>query len=476
MPPDTDTQGGVPSSAAEPPPPIGDQDGKSAEPKARRRREGPPPEWIAHTTRLTRSFALIYGTDTVFDGDERMLIRIGALRHAYGRAVKAWLESPGRKTIKQDDVVFDPKDPKRAWNLFGGLPGEPKPGRHNLILELVDYLCGGNAAVRDWVLNWIAYPLQRVGSKMATAIVMRGPQGGGKNMLWECVRDIYGSYGGMITQTELESQYNDYMSAKLFIIGNEVLSRRERWQLGGKLKNLVTEAQVPIQAKYMPTRLESNCCNLVFLSNDLLPVPLEEGDRRYLVVDAPQPHPDGAAFYTSVAEQIADGGRASFHDYLLNRDLAGFGPHSKPLRTDAFQEALELSLSPSELFARRWKAGELSVMQHEDPFATEHSQTIWAGTCEDLYALFRKWCEREGERHVDTQTRFARTLKDKGLERRHKMRLKWDDGKRQHNVYYWPEAVPEACDDLVAWVVAESGYCRGAREKVTGQQDGPRLV
>lgn len=455
-------------------PTHGGQDGKAAEASAKRKK-GPPPDWLAHVTRLQRSFALIYGTDTVFDGDERMLIRIGALRHAYGRAVKAWLESPGRKTIKQDDVVFDPRNPKRGWNLFGGLPHPPKAGRHNLVLDLVEYLCGGNATIREWVLNWIAYPLQHVGAKMATAIVMRGPQGGGKNMLWECVRDIYGPYGGMITQTELESQYNDYMSAKLFIIGNEVLSRRERWQLGGKLKNLVTEAQVPIQAKYMPTRLEANCCNLVFLSNDLLPVPLEEGDRRYLVIDAPHPHPDGEAFYRSVAEQIADGGRESFHDFLVNRDLAGFGPHSKPVRTEAFQEALELSLSPSELFARRWKAGDLPILQHEDQFASDATQTVWAGTCEDLYAVFRKWCEREGERHVDTQTRFARTLKDKGLERRHKMRLKWDDGKRQHNVYYWAEQVPEACDDVVEWVVTEAGYCRGVREKLTGQQGGALL-
>jgi hypothetical protein len=466
---------GPPEPSASAVPTSGGPPGGKAAGDSGRKKKGPPPDWIGNIVRLERAFALIYGTDTVFDGEERMLIRVGALRHAYGRAVKAWLESPGRKTIKQDDVVFDPCNPKRDWNLFGGLPSEPKAGRHNLILELVDYLCGGRAEIRDWVLNWIAYPLQRVGAKMATAVVMRGPQGGGKNMLWECVRDIYGPYGGMITQTELESQYNDYMSAKLFIIGNEVLSRRERWQLGGKLKNLVTEAQVPIQAKYMPTRLEANCCNLVFLSNDLLPVPLEEGDRRYLVVDAPQPHPDGAAFYTSVAQQIANGGRDSFYHYLVNRDLAGFGPHSKPVRTEAFQEALELSLSPSELFARRWKAGELPILQHEDQHASESTQTIWAGTCEDLYVIFRKWCEREGERHVDTQTRFARTLKDRGLERRIKQRLKWDEGRRQHVVYWWPERVPDACEDVVDWVIAEAGYCRGARDKLTGQQGGPLL-
>lgn len=431
---------------------------KGTPPKEKRR--GPPPDWLANVTRLSRAFALIYGTDTVWDGDERMLIRIGALRHAYGKAVKVWLESPARTTIKQDDVIFDPRHPDRPYNLFGGLPSKPKVGRCNLILDLVDYLVGGRGELRDWVLRWIAYPLQHVGTKMATSIVMRGPQGGGKNMLWECVRDIYGTYGTLITQSELESQYNDWMSAKLFVIGNEVLSRREKWQLGGKLKNLVTEAQVPIQAKYMPSRLENNCCNLVFLSNDLLPVPLEEGNRRYLVIDAPHPHPDGRDFYRAVAEQMANGGREAFHYFLLNLDLGDFGPHTKPLPTQAFQEALELSLAPSELFARRWRAGEVPQL-----FSGDSPSMVAAGAIDDLYLVFRRWCEREGERHVDTQTRFARTLAVGGFRKR-RMRLRFGGRERQHQVYWLDERVPETCDDFEAWLVSECGYANGCAHPI----------
>lgn len=435
----------------------------AALPEGKGKRKKAAPEWMIDVVRLQANFALVYGTDTVFDGEDRMLVRIGPLRLAYGKAVKEWLQSPERKTIRQDDVVFDPRNPDRPWNLFGGLPSKPKPGKCNLILDLVDYLVGGNVAMREWVLKWTAYPLQHVGAKMATSIVMRGPQGGGKNMLWECVRDIYGVYGTLITQSELESQYNDWMSAKLFVIGNEVLSRREKWQLGGKLKNLVTEAQVPIQAKYMPSRLEGNCCNLVFLSNDLLPVPLEESNRRYLVIDAPHPHPDGKEFYTAVADQIRHGGREAFHDYLLNVSLADFGPHTKPLPTEAFQEALELSLSPSELFVRRWKAADMPILQSGD-----HSRPIWAGAIDDLYAVFRRWCEREGERHVDTQTRFARTLVAGGMRKR-RMRIFFDGRERQHQVYWADAQVPDSCEDLEGWLKTECGFANGCAHPVGGR-------
>lgn len=440
---------------ADPDLPLGDDSAAPTGKGGKGKGKKAAPDWMIDVVRLTERFALIYGTDTVFDGEEKMLVRIGPLRLAYGKAVKEWLVSPERKTIRQEDVIFDPRHPERSWNLFGGLHSVPKLGKCNLVLELVDYLVGGNPALRDWVLKWTAYPLQHIGAKMATAVVMRGPQGGGKNMLWECVRDIYGIHGTLITQSELESQYNDWMSAKLFVIGNEVLSRREKWQLGGKLKNLVTEAQVPIQAKYMPSRLESNCCNLVFLSNDLLPVPLEESNRRYLVIDAPHPHPDGKAFYSAVAEQIANGGREAFHDYLLTLALGEFGPHTKPLPTEAFQEALELSLSPSELFVRRWKAGDMAILQSGDS-----SGSVWAGAIEDLYAIFRRWCEHEGERHVDTQTRFARTLAVGGLRKR-RLRLRLDGRERQHQVYWYDERVPEACEDMERWLAIECGHANG---------------
>jgi putative DNA primase/helicase len=425
----------------------------------RRKRTPPPPDAPGNITRLTEDFAYIFGTDTVVGPNPKngalMIQRIGALRHAYGRAVKFWLESPHRKTILAEDVIFDPSDAARPWNLFSGIPLRPAKGPCTLILELLDYLVGGNPVLRDWVTKWTAYPLQHVGTKMATAIVMRGPQGGGKNLFWEAVRDIYGPFGTLITQSEIESVYNDWCSAKLFVIGNEVLSRREKWTLGGKLKNLVTEAFIPIQAKFLPSRVERNCANLVFLSNDLLPVPLEEGNRRYLVIDAPAPHPAGADFYRAVAEELRNGGLEAFYHYLLTLPLGDFGPHTKPVATEAFQESLELSLGPSELFVRRWRDGDVDVLK-----SGQDDYTIGAGTIEDLYAIFQRWCQRHGERHVDTQTLFARTLTVKGI-RKKRMRLDTGSKTRQVRVYWDPERVPDGNDNLDAWLAEQCGYANG---------------
>jgi putative DNA primase/helicase len=88
------------------------------------------------------------------------------------------------------------------------------------------------------VLKWCAYQVQHVGAKMKTAIVMHGPEGTGKNLFWGAMQDIFGRYAALITQAELEDKHNTWLSAKLFLIANEVVTRAEMSHHVGRLKNL----------------------------------------------------------------------------------------------------------------------------------------------------------------------------------------------------------------------------------------------
>lgn len=55
---------------------------------------------------LVKHFALVYGTEKVWDGARRMLVRIRHLKTAYGReAVDEWSESLQRKTIMPADLA-----------------------------------------------------------------------------------------------------------------------------------------------------------------------------------------------------------------------------------------------------------------------------------------------------------------------------------------------------------------------------------
>ncbi|MDA8108147.1 MAG: PriCT-2 domain-containing protein [Betaproteobacteria bacterium] len=348
-----------------------------------------PIDWKAFFER----FVLIYPTETAWDAELGQIVKVSAMKLAFGKGpVGYWLESPDRRTVSAENVVFDPaqkSDPGGTVNLFRGLSCRPSiEGSCRLLLELFQYLCGEAgqdlAPVTEYVLRWIAYPLRHPGAKMQTAIVMHGPEGTGKNLAWSAVNAIYGEYGTVITQFQLQSQFNDWASRKLFVVANEVVTRMELRHLVGYLKTLVTEPRIPIETKMMPARVEDNHMQLVFLSNELRPLHIAPGDRRYMVIRTPRER--DASFYAEVAAELAGGGAARFYHYLLNEiDLGEFNEHTKPILTQAKSDLIEIGLSSTELFWQELYDGLLPL-----PYAPCLS--------EDLFEAYTIWCARNGER------------------------------------------------------------------------------
>jgi putative DNA primase/helicase len=353
---------------------------------------------------LLEHFVLLYGTDSVIDTRDFTQMRLHALRAAFGSdAVKNWLAHEARRMVPLADVVFDPacRSGAHCLNLWTGFSMQPDAARHWPILELLFHLCSSSGpteesrqAAVDYVLNWLAYPLQNPGAKLSTALVFHGPQGTGKNLFFEIMLRIYGPYGLVVGQDQLEDKFNDWASRKLFVIGDEVVARQELYHHKNKLKALITGRTIQINAKMQPLRTEQNCMNIVFLSNEQQPLALEEGDRRFFVVWCPDRADQ--ALYDSVVQCLDEGGAEGFFNALLGRDLLGFSPHNAPPMTEAKQELIELGLRPHERFMRDWRDGLLPL-----PMRVCNS--------EQLYRAFRHWCSIEGERYPPTKELFSKS-------------------------------------------------------------------
>jgi putative DNA primase/helicase len=346
-------------------------------------------DWHFDVERLLAGYSLIYGTDTVFDGERHMIIGLGPLRSAAGKGlVRQWLEHPDRLTVTTDQVGFDPtgRDRTLRCNLWSGWPSAPAAGRCEGLLDLAQFLCSGEKeqgpALCDWLLKWLAYPLQHPGAKMATAVLMHGPEGTGKNTFFGAIRRIYGRYGCQFSQVELESNFNGWASGRLFAIGNEVVSRSELYHIQGRLKAMVTEPEWVINEKMLPARLEANHCNFAFFSNRVDIAKLDPGDRRYCVIWTPDAL--SPSFYRDVQAEIDAGGVAALHHHLLHMDLGEFGPHSKPPETTAKADLMELGMDSTERFLRDLLAGAIGGLP------------AVAARSDDLYAAYRAWASREG--------------------------------------------------------------------------------
>jgi len=341
---------------------------------------------------LLERFALVYGQGgTVFDRQEHCLLAISDMRDAcMSREIhRAWAEHPDRDIVRVREVGFDPAgaDPAIKCNLWSGWPTTPQSGNCDKLLDLLRYMCSGDGAARtlyDWVLNWLAYPIQHPGAKLKTTLVLHGPQGTGKNLFFEAIMAIYGHYGRVIDQTAIEDRFNDWASRRLFLIADEVVARSDLYHIKNKLKAFITGEWIRINPKNMAAYDERNHVNVVFLSNEAMPVVLEEDDRRHAVIWTPEKLPPD--FYAAVLAEIAGGGIHALHHYLLHHDTGNFSPGMLPPYTDAKDELIHLSLDSTVRFVRELRQGELTGVKARPALAT------------DAYDLYRVWCCRTGHR------------------------------------------------------------------------------
>lgn len=348
------------------------------------------------------NLTLLRGTETVWDGIGQQVMTLGAVRADYtAELTSKWQEHAQRKTIEARNLVFDPTqtaDPVSHVNIFLGWPLSPKENDKLVepILALLASLCDAEDKVAEcveWILRWLAYPLQHPGAKMQTALLMFGEkQGTGKSLFFQDVMlPIYGDYGTVASQHQLDSSFTAWRSRKLFVLFEEVLSRDDKYSHNGTLKYMITGKTMSINQKNLPERDERNHMNSTFLSNEPQPIPIELEDRRFMVIEARRKQdPD---FYAEVQRAIVAGGIEAFYHFLLNLPLDDFNEHTKPPMTLAKERVIEFGLAGWMSFHRAWKDGYLDA-----PYCSCLS--------EDLYIIYKRWCDKSGEKPL-TLCKFA---------------------------------------------------------------------
>lgn len=372
---------------------------------------------------LDRYF-LIYGTKEAWDDVERTRLPVDTIKLARPNEYDIWLKSDKRITIKADNIWFDPtrtrepKNPKDICvNIFDGLPLKPvetdiddaaemcKP-----IRELLLHLCEGDQDVCDWVMRWLAIPLQNPGTKMDTALIFHGEiQGAGKSLFFDRIMSrIYGDYAVTLGQGQLESQYNDWVAGKLYALFEEIFSGSDRYSQMGMVKQLITGDTVYINKKFMSGWQQNNYVNAIFLSNNMMPLSLEQNDRRHIVCYPKQKIP--APILSSVAAALNDSDDKmirAFYTFLLRLDLKNQNAHTPALMTKSKREVIRLSQPNWETFYDDWRAGEAGI-----PYCS--------CLTDDLYVYYQHWCRQGGERGT-TKTKLMTYIG----RREHKQRLRY---------------------------------------------------
>lgn len=257
------------------------------------------------------------------------------------QASKIWLEWPLRHDA--DCMTYKPgEDPEFTehnisyYNLWNGWGCEPKKGDVHLFLELVDHIFDGvEKGGKEWFLKWCAWPIKYPGTKLFSSVVIHGVKHGtGKTLIGYTLGKIYGKNYTEIKQGDLHGNFNEWAEGKQFVMGDDVTGSDKR-QDNDMLKKLITQNELRVNAKYVPSYVVPDCINYYFTSNHPNAFFLEDDDRRFFIHEVTvRPLPED--FYMDYGAWIDGllGAPAVFH-YLLNLDTDDFNPAAPAFKTAA---------------------------------------------------------------------------------------------------------------------------------------------
>lgn len=403
---------------------------------------------------LLKRYVYVSGMGKVLDRKEGSFMSVQDLRNTisgrqYQTLNDGWVnvdffKLPHRRICTPSQVIFNPskKVDFPMVNLFTGFHhdlAEPLPAKEinekvEATLLLLHYMCGADT---DYVLKWLAYPLVYPGAKMRSSLIIHGAQGIGKNLVFErAMVGAYGRWGRLIDQRDLDSTFNGWISKKLYIVADEVATDKRKIDTSNLLKSWITGGTVSVNEKNLPVREEENHCNFVFLSNNAIPIFVDEDDRRYCVIRVPDA-PMDTEIYNQVASDLWTTKGLHWYQYLRSLEVDPEFVREKVPHNEAKAELKQSCKNSIDLFLDEFGCiDEDGAQDLEAAREGRNDMRLPYGPCSttDLYRAYRVWCKWNGVSHPVSHKSFAM----RGANKR-----KWIKGRTRTSRYVVPPEIGE---------------------------------
>ncbi len=318
---------------------------------------------------------------------------------------KFWLKHPNRRTYK--NLIFDPTRPGHYdgnYNIFLGYSIEPKKGDCSLYWEHVrEIICNGNEIHYKYVKKWMASVVQKP-DLLATALVLRGLQGTGKNKFVEYFGQIFGKHFLTITSlNHIVGRFNAHLQNAYLILANEAIWGGDKREVGA-LKSIITDPTIFIEAKGKDGFQIKNCRHLIVCSNEDWAVPMDLDDRRFFVLDISPKHKEDTKYFKALHDQMSNEGVDALLYDLLHEDLNDFTPRIMPLNDAGFDMKMKSASSIEQYIYESLKAGSWDVR------AGVPVGDFGDKACQILYGHYKEWCDEEGLKKKSS-AEFGKVLK-----------------------------------------------------------------
>jgi hypothetical protein len=162
---------------------------------------------------------------------------------------------------------------------------------------------------RDDFVNWLAFGL-RYREKSTVSWVSKTAHGAGKGAIYEkTIKPLFGNYAKSVDNEQLKSRFNGWQNEALFVCANEItVDFNEKTRDNDRLKAYITDKEAQIENKGVNAVMAETFYNMWILSNSDNPITIEDGDRRFTVIEQNTPLEkvveDRNAFFKEVEKEV----------------------------------------------------------------------------------------------------------------------------------------------------------------------------
>jgi len=328
-------------------------------------------------------------------------------------------------SYKPEDVLIFNDGHKLYFNLYNKSlllkKKDLEDGEFKYIKKLILNLVGNNLIEYNYFIKWIAWQIQNPLIRLPTSIIFQGEQGTGKTQFCNKVlKNIFESNFCEIGQTDINSDWNDYILGKQLIVANEVIHNDNKFLVPDKLKNYVTDEYIRVLRRFRDGIISKNYAQWIFVTNNDIPLKIDKDDRRYSVFKSKKLK-NGYDLIKNLDENLNNELKYFVH-FLLNLEVT-FDEVSSPLFNEAKDDLIKANYNSVEEFVEAAKdAGgfdKLNSIYHENDFFNNLDlQTIgdsYGFITDNLYKLYIRFCIGGGISFKFTRSNFTRHMKRLGF-------------------------------------------------------------
>lgn len=315
--------------------------------------------------------------------------------------IDLWVKDAKMRTF--ENIVYLPKQdpPEGSYNIFTDFDCEAKEGNIDVPQSILKLITNNDEKVFEYVEKWLAHLIQKPYEKPGTCIIVQGEQGVGKDTYFDFVGKMLGEYffNTARASEDVFNRFNGHLK-KTLLIKFEEASFMTNKQNESALKSLITCSKQAYEDKGAGIVKLDSYVRIVMTTNAEVPVPIEQTDRRFILMKASDQKRGDLQFWNSVHTELAKQSTLeAYYNHLLHLNISEFNPRDRPIteyyeevktsfipyHAQYFQKLIEES---PEIHTWNWKARELmEAMKQSTKF--DLNQTKF-GRDLKLYSIIHK--------------------------------------------------------------------------------------